>query len=197
MFSHILRSPSWLLRGAVLAVLPLAACSQATKTADMATADVKAVAQAQTNPTLSTSDALFIDQAGRAGLAEVAEGQVAAQQARRASVRALGARMVKDHGMANDDLAALAARKQIAAPAAPSDSQQADLATLKGLKGTAFDRQYLNAQVADHRTVLKLFQTEAQQGTDADVKAFAAQYAPVIAHHLDMFEKAGGHAPMS
>jgi putative membrane protein len=194
---------SWSRRSAwlVLALLPLAGCNQApprvNKAADTASANVEAAVQAQMNPTLSTTDSLFIDQAARAGLAEVREGQYVAQKAPRASVRHFAETMVKDHGMVNDDLMALAARKQISAPKSPNDAQQQELGQLQGLHGAALDRAYLNDQFAAHQAVLKLFQTEAQQGTDPDVKAFAAQYAPTIAHHLDMVTRLGGHMPTS
>lgn len=184
-----------LLGAAALAVL--AGCTQGEKTADVAAANAQAAAQAQNNPTLSTSDSLFIDQAARSGLAEVQEGQVAQQQARRAAVRQFAAMMVTDHSAVNDQLMALAQQKQITPPNAPTDLQRGDLTRLQAMKGAAFDRQYLDEQVADHQQVLNLFQTEAQQGTDPDVKAFAAKYAPTIAHHLEEAEKLGGHAPTS
>ena len=60
-------------------------------------------------------------------------------------------------------------------------------------RGRAFDRTYLNGQATDHAAVLALFQTEAQSGTDPDVKAFAARVAPDIQAHLTMAEKLGGH----
>lgn len=180
----------------LFAFLALAACARTERATDVAVANVQAAAQAQTT-SLSTSDAFFMDQAARAGLAEVAEGRMMRERAGRADIRQFAARMVADHGAVNEELAALAQRKGITPPATPSAAQQASLDELGKLRGRALDRKYLDEQVAEHQQVLKLFQDEARQGTDPDVKAFAARHAGALAEHLDMAMRLGGHAPSS
>ena len=164
-------------------MLSLAGCMQAEKTADLAAADAKATMTAQNSPTLS--------------MAEVQEGQVVQRQARRPAVRQLDARMVTEHGMVNDQLMALAREKKITPPVAPNDYKKNELGELKTMKGSAFDKAGLDAQVVDHQEVLRLYQMEAEQGTDPDVKAFTAHHAPTIEHHLEMVQKLGGHTPNS
>jgi putative membrane protein len=185
---------AWVLRGAALALLAPAGCALSEKTADMAAANVQAATQAQTNPTLSTSDSLFIDEAARAGLAEVQEGKVAEAQGHLAAVRRFGTMMVKDHGELNDQLLALAHQKQLTPPATPSDYQQGEINGLQTVHGQAFDSQFIDGQVASHQQALMLFQTEARQGTDPDVKALAARAIPVLEHHLEMARKLGGRS---
>ncbi len=184
---------TWLVRGAVLVLLPLASCTHTQQTADSAAAN----AQAQTTPTLSASDSTFIDQAARAGLAEVQAGQLAAHQSPRPAVHQFAEMMVHDHTEINDQLTALARQKQVTPPTAPADDQVAEIQRLQTLHGRVFDRTYLSDQVAGHQQALNLFQTEAQQGTDPDVKAFAARYVPTIQDHLQEAERLGGHAPTS
>jgi len=40
-----------------------------------------------------------------------------------------------------------------------------------------------------HKQALKLFQDEAKNGKDADLKAFAAKVAPTVQMHLDAITK--------
>ena len=189
------RPATWGARAALLALLPLAACARTEQVADNTMAQGQAMVQAQTNPTLSTSDAYFIDQAARSGLAEVQEGALAEQRAARADVRSFARSMVADHGKVNDALTALARQKQIAPPTTPNDAQQTMIGQLQGLTGATFDRQYLDQQVTMHQSAVSLFRTEAAQGTDPQVKAFAARMLPELEHHLDMAEQLGGHTP--
>jgi putative membrane protein len=53
-----------------------------------------------------------------------------------------------------------------------------------GLSGTAFDRQYVTQQIAEHEVTLALLRGEARSGQDRDVRAFAERHVPVIERHL-------------
>ncbi len=173
------------------AAIPLLGCA----TTEHAATEVKAAAQAQATPTLSTADAAFMDQAGRAGIEEVTFGQLARTQASRASTRDFALRMIDQHTKVNQELTQLATRKQITPTTSMDTAHQDMYDQLQKLHGRAFDRAYLNGQVADHQTVIELFQNEAVNGTDADVKAFAARTLPQLKMHLQMAEKLGGKAP--
>lgn len=187
-------SVTWAAGAAALALLPLGACTRTEQAAGSTATATQAVMQAQTNPTLSTTDAYFMDQAARGGLAEVSEGQLAAKQAHAATVRRFASQMVTDHTKVNADLNALAQQKRINLPTMPSDAQQHMMSQLQGLTGTTFDQTYLDQQVALHRYAVDLYRNEAKQGTDADVKALAARVLPTLEQHLGEAERLGGHA---
>lgn len=173
------------------AAIPLLGCAAS----EHAATEVKAAAQAATTPTLSTADAAFFDQAGRAGIEEVTFGQLARTQASRASTRDFALRMIEQHTKLNQELTQLAAKKQIT-PTTSMDTAHEDMyAQLQPLHGRAFDRAYLDGQVADHEAAISLFQNEAANGTDPDVKAFAAQALPELHKHLQLAERLGGKAP--
>jgi putative membrane protein len=174
----------------MLAMLALAGCTDTTDR------DLAAM-QARISPTLSEGDAYFIDQATRSGLAELQAGNLAAKQASRPEVRSFAGQMASDHAKVNADLAALAQQKRIIPPTAPSPVQQQMIGALMGLSGAAFDRQYLDQQVAMHQAAISLFRTEAQQGSDPDVKAFAARALPGLEQYLNMAQRLGGRAPAS
>ncbi len=161
-------------------------------TADHAATRVQAVAQATTSPTLSTRDAAFIDQAARAGIEEVAFGQLARTEAVRASTRDFALRMVNAHTLVNQELTRLAKSKRITPPLAMDLAHQQQYPALEKQRGRAFDRAYLNGQATDHQTVLALFEDEAANGADPQVRAFAARVAPRIREHLRNVERLGG-----
>ncbi|MEN0075388.1 MAG: DUF4142 domain-containing protein [Paracraurococcus sp.] len=171
-------------RGWVLAVAMacLAGCAETQQSVDT----VASAAKAQVNPTLSTTDASFITDAARGGMAEVQLGQLAEQKGRSPAVRRFGAQMAKNHGEANTGLMALARQKQITPPDGIGGEQQAVYDGLAKLQGRAFDRAYAKAMVQDHQEDLRAFQNEAQNGTDPDVKAFAARQVPMLQEHLRM-----------
>jgi hypothetical protein len=58
------------------------------------------------------------------------------------------------------------------------------IASLKAEHGTAFDRDYVNAQVDHQRGNAALFQYEIQNGTDPDLKEFARRTLPKIEDYL-------------
>lgn len=167
------------------ALLGLAAC-EAT---DQAATTVKSAAQAQTTPTLSTTDATFINTAAQSGLEEVKFGELAQTQTHSKRIRAFAQQMVTEHGAANQKLMAIAQAKGIT-PTSTMDTAHDQLySQLQGEHGRTFNRDYLTSQLKDHQMVAQVFQDEAQNGTDPDVKNFAAQTLPVIQHHIDELDK--------
>ena len=164
------------------ALLVLAGC-EAT---DKAATDVKSAAQAQTTPTLSTTDATFINTASQAGVEEIKFAQLAETQSHSARVKKFAMQMVTDHTAANEKLTALAQQKGIT-PTTTTDTAHDQMYTqLQGEHGRTFDRDYLAGQIKDHQMVADAMQTEIQSGTDADVKSFAQMTLPTIQQHLEM-----------
>ncbi len=188
-----MRLSSKFMLAAAVAALPLVGCA----TAEKASTQVQGAVQAQTTPTLSTTDSTFFDNASRSGIEEVTFSQLARQQATRSSTRAFAVKMVDGHTTVNQQLTQLAMTKGITPPTTMDTTHQAAYDALGKLHGRAFDRTYLNGQATDHAATLQVFQNEAQNGTDPEVKAFAARIAPEIQSHLNMAEKLGGHPAAS
>lgn len=171
--------------GVAFAALSLAGCAQTQQAADTTVA----AAKAQVNPTLSTSDAAFMTTAARGGMAEVQLGQLAQRNGRSAAVKRFGQRMVTEHGQANQALMALAQQKQIAPPDGVGAHHQQTYDDLARMRGSAFDRAYAEAMVQNHQQDLEAYRLEAQNGTDPDVKAFAARHVPILEEHLRMAQQ--------
>jgi putative membrane protein len=138
---------------------------------------------------LDPADARFLKLASAAGLAEVQDGQIAETKGSPA-VQKIGATMVTDHTKANAQLKALALRMGVQVPPAVTTHAAATSTALQGLSGPAFDSEYLKTQKQAHLRAIALFNTESTTGSDADLKAFAAQTLPTLQMHLQMIEAA-------
>jgi putative membrane protein len=92
--------------------------------------------------------------------------------------------MVTDHTAAGTELQTLATSKSITLPTAMDQKHQSAMTKLGGESGAAFDRDYMKQMVNDHEKTLSLLQKQADKGTDADLKAFAAKMVPIVQGHL-------------
>ena len=129
---------------------------------------------------LSSADKTFMMNAAKGGMMEVEMGRMAAQNGQSADVKKFGNRMVTDHSKANNELMALAKEEGVALPAAKSPGKWKS------------DKNYMDDMVKDHQKDLAEFQKEAQNGTDPDVKAFAAKGAKMVSTHLKIAQETQG-----
>jgi putative membrane protein len=131
------------------------------------------------------ADAMFVKEAAKGGMMEVAKGKLAAQHASRDDVKQFAQRMVDDHTKAGDELKSIASGKNITLPPdQPSAQDQAMLDKMGKMDGAAFDRAYIADQVKDHEKTIALFAKEARNGKDAELKAFAEKTLPTLKDHL-------------
>jgi putative membrane protein len=150
------------------------------------------ITQAQSNqtPTRSTQNAIittdrqFVIEAARGGKAEVELGKLALQKAANDDVKQFGQQMVQEHTQANNELKQLAAQKGITLPKDVGAENKEVKAELSKLSGKAFDQAYINQMVKDHAKTVSLFQREAEQGQDEDLKAWATKTLPTLQEHL-------------
>jgi len=131
-------------------------------------------------------DKSFAMKAAQGGLAEVQDGQLAAQKATSPLVKQFGQRMVTDHSQANDELQQIAEQQNLTLPTQPGATQQATDRRLRAMAGADFDTAYMNHAVQDHQQDVAAFQREAQSGKDPALKAFAQKYLPIIRTHLQL-----------
>ena len=123
---------------------------------------------------LSSVDKAFIKDAAKGGMMEVAMGRVAEKNATNNEVKNFGARMMKDHSKANEDLKAIAKEENVEWPAEKEAGKWKS------------DKDYMDAMVKDHEKDLAAFEKEAKNGSDPDVKSFASKTAKTVREHLEM-----------
>lgn len=133
-------------------------------------------------PDPDTTAKHFVIVASIGNLQEAGAGQLAAQKAKRADVRAFAQMMIKDHGKAEQELMQLVKGKRFDLPAAATGGIQPDPA-LKNA-GDNFDYLYVHAMVNGHRNTVETFENYATTGKDPDVRAFAQRTLPTLKAHL-------------
>jgi putative membrane protein len=138
---------------------------------------------------VSKDDATFVVNTANAGMTEIQAGQVAQQKGMSKDAKSYGAMMVKDHTAAADKLKAVAASKNITLPPAISPEMQKNIDDLQKKDGKDFDKAYFSMMVDDHKKVISLFEDEAKNGSDADIKAFATATLPTLREHLAEAQK--------
>ena len=93
-----------------------------------------------------------------AGNIDIEAGKQALKMSHNAAVREFAQEMVRDHTAVNDKALALVKKLKVTPQANPTSAAltkaaDAERAKLSKLKGAAFDREYVNNEVAFHKTV--------------------------------------------
>jgi len=178
-----------------VSVLAFQACNSGNKDAKES-ADSLNMAKDTTTNTSATggiavdeADAKFTTQAAVGGMAEVELGKLALEKSSNPQVKEFATMMVKDHGMANTELMAIAKQKNITLPSTVDDDHKKKMDDLSKKTGADFDKAYVSDMVDGHKSTLKLMEDESKDGKDADLKSFATKTAPVVQSHLVMINK--------
>jgi putative membrane protein len=144
-------------------------------------------------------DAVFVATAAQANLAEVDAGRLAAKKTSSADVKRFAQRMIDDHSQAQTEVADLAHKKGMMLPMQTDEAHQKDMARLAEMSGADFDRAYMTMMVNDHVKAVSLFEQNATDASDPEVRAFAKKMLPTLKDHLkmarDLGAKVGASSP--
>ena len=157
-------------------------------------------AKKQESKAQALADAEFLMKVADAGMREVEIGRVAIEKASNSDVRAFARRLVTDHWISNEEVVKLAASKNVTLGINPASAMQVDnpLATkadhgshgssanLRTLEGAAFDRAYVDQMVKDHEEALALFDVQADESKDKDVKEWTEKKLEALKDHLKL-----------
>lgn len=122
---------------------------------------------------------------------DIDAGRLAAANAWSADVRAFGQRMVTDHTGVNKAAVDLATRLKVAPQDNPTSQAlksagEKTLAKLNTLKGAAFDKAYVDNEVAYHQQVLDALDKVLIPGaTNGELKALLVKVRPAFVAHLE------------
>ena len=152
-----------------------------------AAASFTALAFAQGGPT----DAQIAGIVVAANQVDVDAGKLAKSRTKNKEVSQFAQQMITDHTAVNKQAGALA--KKLGVKPEDSDTSKSlkagaadNIKNLKGLKGSAFDKAYVDHEVAYHQAVLdaidKVLIPSAQ---NAELKGLIEKVRPAIAAHLD------------
>ncbi|KRT13691.1 hypothetical protein ASU31_23355 [Pedobacter ginsenosidimutans] len=178
-----------------ISALAFQACSGENKDAKESADSLNMAKDSSTNAVatggiaVDEADAKFTTQAAVGGMAEVELGKLALEKSSNPQVKEFATMMVKDHGMANTELMAIAKQKNITLPSTVDDEHKKKMDDLSKKSGADFDKAYVDAMVSGHKSTLKLMEDELRDAKDADLKAFATKTAPIVQSHLVMINK--------
>lgn len=134
----------------------------------------------------SEADRTFVAAATKSGLAEVAAGRYVAVEGRDPEVKAFAERLQQDHSAANAQLARLASARNIPADTRASDQLDEDLVELRKASADKIDALFLaRFGTSAHQETIALFERQAREGTDEELRAFANDTLAVLRRHLD------------
>jgi putative membrane protein len=150
---------------------------------------VKEKVSGEAKATLPDPDRTFAKKAAIAGMFEVEAAKVAKEKAASPDVKSFAEKMITDHTKANEELKDIAKQKNVDLPTEVDAEHQAKLDALAKLSGSGFDKLYAQQQAKGHDMVLAMMRSEAKNGRDPDLKAFAKKYDSVIAEHDRMAKK--------
>ena len=122
---------------------------------------------------------------------DIDAGKLAKARSKNKEVQAFADQMVTDHTAVNKQASALASKLKVK----PEDSDtskslkqgaQKNMANLKKLNGAAFDKAYIDHEVAYHQAVLDAIdKTLIPSAKNEELKGLIVKVRPAIAAHLD------------
>lgn len=134
----------------------------------------------------------FVKTVSADNLAEIDLGRLALKHASSEDVKHFARRIVDDHGKANSELNKIADTKRITPAAEMDKKHRALMDRLMTLKGADFDHEFMKHMVDDHKEAVALFEREAKDGQDPQLREFASKTLPTLREHLKMARKIAG-----
>ena len=131
-------------------------------------------------------DRIFMLHAAQGNMAEIMTGQLALRRSRNAGVRQVAQTLITGHSAAQRDLTTIFRAKGMTLPPNPGVMNTATYKMLSGLRGAAFDKAFMGAQVEAHEKTITLFEHEMMAGQDPRAKAHATNKLPDIIGHTAM-----------
>ena len=177
--------------------IAIAACAKENKTTSDSAAGAMTTTDTATsmnNSAASTApamtDANIVAYLDAANAGDSASGKVASTKGTNKDVQAFGKMMMGEHHALRVAGQDFAKKANITPAPAASDTTKAQLehalATLNSTaKGAAFDKAYIDGEVAVHKSVLDNAKAAHDETQNADLKALIEKASPVIQKHLD------------
>jgi putative membrane protein len=149
-------------------------------------APVSLMAQSDGKPSDGKPDATFGGQLlttlHEANLMEIAAGQLALTHSSSAAVKQFGAELVRDHSAADEQVTAMAAKRNVPLPPAKEDD---GVKRLAGLRDEAFDAVFASMMIDDHIKAIALVRSAQKRVAEPQLAAFLKTLLPTLEKHRD------------
>ena len=132
----------------------------------------------------SAADKAFVGKVSQGGMFEVELAKVAETKATTQDLQDQANTEEHDHTLVGDKLKTIMEANGMEFPKALNEKFQARLDQLSALSGEAFDTAYVQDMEKIHHLDGAAFKEESIGGTNADLKAFAAETYRIVQRHL-------------
>ncbi|MBG0794286.1 DUF4142 domain-containing protein [Methylocystis sp. H62] len=126
----------------------------------------------------------FVDKAWNIGNFEIQAGREAQNKANTQDFLDYARRIVRDHTNMDDELKPILRQGGINAPTALDKEHQNLLQQLTSVTGARFEERFRTQQIDGHEKAVKLFESYARNGQNADLKRWAQSAIPMLENHL-------------
>ncbi len=133
---------------------------------------------------LSAKD--FVLKAQQINLEEIAAGKAAMSSANNTVAKEYGQVLMHDHELLERHLQQVAQGMNITLPTELDKKHQEKVNALSKLQGADFERHFFTAMIKGHEKAIKLFESEAKEAQNPQVRAYAEQALPHLRKHLQM-----------
>ena len=155
-----------------------------------APASAKPAAPTQFGEPVGSAERTFIAEAAANGLAEIDASRMMAARSADPGVKSYARQLEREHLSTNDKLKRIAEGKGIALPVIASKETKDLLDRLRGLPAVEGDQAFVREfGIETHNKAIMLFEKEAKEGQDPQLRAFAEQTLPRLREHLTMAQQ--------
>jgi len=135
----------------------------------------------------------FVAEAAASGLAEVEASRVVASRTNDSALKTFAEQIEREHRSANEELQRIAGAKGIDLPATPEGEPRERLNRLVGQSGPELRRTYLQEfGIEAHQKSIELFERQAREGQDPELRQFAEKTLPALREHLTQAQQMAG-----
>ena len=135
-----------------------------------------------------TPDQMFLKKAIEGSHGEIDAARMALKRSQNDQVKQFAQKMVDDHTKMLAELHQVEQGQSLKYAETSSEAAKRMAMKLRGLKGAAFDKAYVDGMVKDHEEDVREFSKEAETGQNAAIKGTAETSLPTIKEHLQMVQ---------
>jgi putative membrane protein len=131
-------------------------------------------------------DKYWLETSVEGDIFEIRGGHIALHKSHSWKVQHLARVLIKDHTESLMETRALARRLGVEVPDQPSPTEQWQLEEISEMRGSEFNHDYSELEVADHIQDISDAMDEAQMGCNHRVRSMARAEIPTLRFHLKL-----------
>jgi putative membrane protein len=131
----------------------------------------------------------FLVKAATCNHAEIEVTKLADRRSNSSDVKDLALVIQKEHKAAYEKLGELLKTRKVGVVAGLEKDARAEIKRLGALEGAEFDREFLLHMIREHKTAISIFENQAKNGQEADIRDYAKDHLPDLRKHLKKAEE--------